>query len=365
MTKLMKTTLIDSHLHMWSAAGIETILRIRDDCGLDAYAFMSLSQYGLPHMAQNVDGFLLKAMDPDRAFIFGGLHYDLPGVAPNEIDPAEQARRLIDIGCDGIKMLEGKPGDRKRLGIPLDAPMYDEYYAFLQAEKVPVVFHVADPEEFWDLDAMPAFAREHGWFYDETFPTKEQLYAETEGVLKKFPQLNVILAHFFFMSADAERAAAFLDRYPNANFDITPGSEMYFNFSKRPDVWRKLFTKYQDRILFGTDNTDEEAGPAPGDLSSPAGRVETMRRFLETGESFEGFDGKLRGIGLDASALEKLYYKNFQRLAGDKPRPLNFDLAIERCRWTIDQANRSSEKEKLLPALQNSLERLESIRSAE
>lgn len=29
---------------------------------------------------------------------------------------------------------------------------------------------------------------------------------------------------------------------------------MYWNFGRRPDDWRAFFLKYQDRIIYGTDN---------------------------------------------------------------------------------------------------------------
>lgn len=361
MTVMKKMTLIDTHLHMGSADGIDRIMKVRKDCGMKAVSFMSLSQSSENRMAQNVDGFLLKALHPREAYVFGGLHYHLPGRKYTDIDAAAQARRLIEIGCDGIKMLEGKPTVRKDLGIPLDAPLYDEYYAYLQENGVPVVFHVADPEEFWDPVACPEWAKKSGWFYDATYPAKQQLYDETEGVLRKFPRLSVIFAHFHFLSADPERAREFMERHPCANLDITPGSEMYFNFSKCPDVWHEFFTKYQDRIFFGTDNTDKESAAAPGDRSSAATRVNWMRTFLETTGPFQGFVWTLQGIGLDKAVLEKIYHGNFERVAGRKPRKLKLDLAIEQTLWTIDQARKSRLGDRLVPSLDGSLARLKEL----
>jgi hypothetical protein len=69
--------------------------------------------------------------------------------------------------------------------------MYDSFFAMLEKQMVPVLYHVADPEEFWDPEKAPSWAKEHGWYYgDGSYPSKEQLYTEAESVLKKFPGLK-------------------------------------------------------------------------------------------------------------------------------------------------------------------------------
>ncbi len=54
-----------------------------------------------------------------------------------ELDFAGQARRLREAGCDGMKMIEGKPTSRKQTGLPLDSLLYAEYYAYLGDRAVP------------------------------------------------------------------------------------------------------------------------------------------------------------------------------------------------------------------------------------
>ena len=44
--------------------------------------------------------------------------------------------------------------------------------------------------------------------------TKEELYSEVEQVLRQHPGLKVILAHFYFLSADLPRARRFMDEHP-------------------------------------------------------------------------------------------------------------------------------------------------------
>ena len=46
--------------------------------------------------------------------------------------------------------------------------------------------------------------------------SKEELYAEVDEVLRRHPNLRVIFAHFYFLSADLPRAARFFDAHPEA-----------------------------------------------------------------------------------------------------------------------------------------------------
>ncbi len=225
-------------------------------------------------------------------------------------------------------MLNGKPNYRKASGLALDSVIYDDYLARLEETHLPVLWHVNDPEEFWDPDQAPEWAKGPGWLYDETFPSKESIYGECERVLERHPKLNVILAHFYFLSDDLPRAGALLDRYPNLCFDLAPGIEMLHNFSKRPDEAREFFLRYRDRIVFGTDF-------GPGGLAS---RIWVVRNFLESDETFHvpmdeplfwpDHRTMIRGIALPAEALVPIYADNFRRLVGGPPRPLNPGRAV-------------------------------------
>jgi hypothetical protein len=149
----------------------------------------------------------------------------------------------------------------------------------------------------------------------------------------------VILAHFYFLSADLKRAAAFLDAHPNACFDLTPGSEMYFNFSANLEATTEFFTRYQDRIVFGTDIGASAVGK-PGtalDHAETLGRTYVVRAFLENSGAIEIPDGvkhwrrpnaEIRGLGLPEAILNKIYHGNFCRIYGDTPKPLHLPTAL-------------------------------------
>ena len=165
-----------------------------------------------------------------------------------------QVRALKAQGFDGLKLIEGKPQVRKLLPIPLDGPQYAGLWAALEEEQFPVVFHVGDPDEFWDPERCPDWARQSGWDYsDGSFPSKEDLYAEVDHILERHPNLKITFAHFYFLSNEMERAARFLDAHPSVCFDLAPHVDMYRDFSRDPAAARAFFLRYAERILYGTD----------------------------------------------------------------------------------------------------------------
>jgi predicted TIM-barrel fold metal-dependent hydrolase len=343
ISQLAKLPIIDCHTHFGGRDldAIDAMLEKEAAGGVDQVSILITSFPG--RVNANPEGIYAKARHPDKIYLFAGLDYS---AVAKDVDHrwtyslAQQVDRLLAMGCDGVKMLNGKPNYRKTSGLALDCVVYDDYFARLQETGFPVLWHVNDPEEFWDPDQAPEWARGPGWLYDESFPTKESIYAECERVLEKHPKLTITFAHFYFLSDDLPRAAAFLDRYPNVCFDLAPGIEMLHNFTKRPDEARDFFIKYQDRIVFGTDFS-------PDGLAS---RIWVVRNFLETDEEFHvPTDDRLfwpdhrtmiRGIALPEEVLRKVYSDNFQRVASPQPREFNRALVaaeLDRLIYLLDR----------------------------
>ena len=181
---------------------------------------------------------------------------NIDDIGPFKHVPYErQAEALLDMGCDGIKMLNQKPDTRKRFGKGINHNSYDAMFSLLEERGTPVLIHSGDPEDNWDITKVSPNAVARGWFYgDGTFLTPEEIYAEDFEMLDKHPNLNVTFAHFFFLSNKLEEAIRVFEKYPNVKFDLTPGGEMFYGFSKDIDAWHDFFEKYSDRILFGTDS---------------------------------------------------------------------------------------------------------------
>ncbi len=302
------------------------------------------------------DALHLKANYPGRVFVFGCPDVSNYFLAPGEIGTAqaEYVELLMEAGCDGVKMIEGKPDMRKMLSVPpFDSEAFQPYWEKLSKDRIPLLMHVNDPEEFWDDSRIPGTARERGWFYgDGSYINNESQYAELINVLENHPGLQVIFAHFFFLSNHLARLSELLERFPNIFLDLAPGAEMYRNFSKNVEKAREFFLRFQDRILFATDigalalleNAKE------GDIwSESKERVLLIRQFLENegqfsldgqGKFLRGYRNTIfKGLGLTQGVLEKIYHRNYEAFVGSVPRSLNAEAVIEICSGIEEKIN--------------------------
>ncbi len=337
---------VDCHIHYGNPSLMEGLVKILDDNKIRKCNIVCT-----PHEARLSlvpDALHLKAHYPDRVYVFGGLDISALFMFPDTCGTyfAGYVERLVEMGCDGIKMIEGKPDMRKRLPIPaFDGSAYAPYWEKMEELGLPLVFHVNDPEEFWNGELVPEWAKLQGWFYgDGSFIDNEEQYSEVLNVLKRHPDLNVIFAHFFFLSNQLDRLGEYLDAYPKMHVDLTPGIEMYHNFSKNPEKVRDFFIKYQDRILYGTDIGAKALLAANGEGIEPEEsrlRINLVRSFLEEEDVFQletekgylfgKFAGGFQGIHLPKEVLKKIYFKNFERLAGEKPRQIKVNPIIQEC----------------------------------
>jgi predicted TIM-barrel fold metal-dependent hydrolase len=329
--------IIDGHVHFRGIQWTEPLVELMEAVPLAAINLVSTPNPET--INQNAEQIYLKARYPGRFYASGGLDYVEVAEQNAMDDPARrsallgaQIHRLKEIGFDGLKLIDGKPTARQRSGLPFDAPAYEGMWAALEELQFPCVCHVADPEEFWDRKRIPGWALANGWLYGEgTYPSKEDLYAEIDHVLERHPSLRIIFAHFYFLSADLERAARFLDAHQAVCFDITPGAEMFNNFTRQYDAARAFFITYQDRIVYGTDTSTR--GIAHGGVEQPLAYARYVRSFLEGEEPFtpspliphwlEDDLEAIRPLALPQEALDRIYHANFERLYGPRPARLN------------------------------------------
>ncbi|MBI9049960.1 MAG: amidohydrolase family protein [Anaerolineaceae bacterium] len=339
-------SLLDCHIHYPDMHMKDSLIK-----ACDALGIQRLNIVCTPHqqrLSLVPDALHLKDHFPDRVFVFGGLDISAYFREPQRAGEilAENVTFLSQMGCDGIKMIEGKPEMRKMLPIPdFDSDILAPYWQKMDELQMPLLMHLNDPEEFWNAELVPHWAIERGWFYgDGTFVNNEDQYQQMLNVLQRHPSLKVIFAHFFFLSKQLPRLAAFLDEFPNMHIDLVPGIEMYQNFSADAQAARDFFIKYQDRILFGTDIGAKAllATPEKGiELQESSERVNLIRHFLETEGAFDltpqsGFlfgkpNESFTGIALPENVLEKIYFQNFEKFVTKKPKPINKELVIAFC----------------------------------
>jgi predicted TIM-barrel fold metal-dependent hydrolase len=326
--------MIDSHVHLWCASDVANLDAIRQRIGFERMSVASVASRN--SINDNPALYAAKAAYPDRYYAFAGLDHAARWSEGSVQTPslAEQVELASATGADGLKLIETKP---THYDLPIDGDYFAPVFERVEQAGLPILWHVADPEEFWDPEKTPGWAKSKGWGYDDTWIGKETLCEQVENVLARHPRLKVIFAHFYFLSADLPRAAALFDAYPGVHFDLAPGVEMLYNLSRDPESAREFFITHADCIVYGTD---VEGGATVEESAIRAGIV---IRWLETDDEFrlpDGADyclgppedGIICGMRLPEDALAKIYSANFERLVGARPKPLDRALALDECR---------------------------------
>ena len=312
----------DIHVHASGGAGLQAFLdagaKLIDEITQVSAVNLLVRLGNSPRNASaHLMALALKTVDP-RYTAYGGFGYGwLPDDGPGL---RAQLQEQMEAGFDGLKMIEGKPTNRRTNPLlALDHPRYNESGEWLQQTGWHILNHVNDPEEFWFPDQVPSWsssASSGGYWETDRFLPKEQHYEEHERWAARYPNMNIMMAHTYFLSNFPDRLEAFFERFPKSSIDLAPGIEMFDGFTKQRNRWMQFFTKYQDRIVFGTDNRLSHLEQRVGHDASYFDRIAYMRRFLETDDRFEAWGYNLHGFALPKNVLNKIYRENAIRMRG-------------------------------------------------
>ena len=139
-------TVFDGHVHMRSVADERSMLAIREATGIEKMTLVSIQNpeagTGLPQSLH------MKAKYPKQFFVFAGLNHAqrLSGERVRTPSLAGQADALAEMGCDGIKMIEGKPTSRQHMDVPVTDAYFGDDWARVEELGSPIVWHVNYPE---------------------------------------------------------------------------------------------------------------------------------------------------------------------------------------------------------------------------
>ena len=344
MIKLKKR--IDAHIHYALPLKPETLIEFMDKTGTDMANLVLV-----PHMSRLScvpDALMAKFKYPDRFYVFTSL--DVSEYFRHPKNPgkymAKHVERMLKCGCDGVKIIEGKPNMRKMLPVPdFDSPCWEEFWEYAERERVPILWHLNDPEEYWDIEKATDYKKKMGDVYDDSFVNNEAQYEQVYNVLRRHPNLKIIFAHFFFMSRRLETLGKLFEIFPNIMVDMTPGSEMYRHLSASHEEAQAFFKKYYKRIFYGTDIA---ARCVMLQLMAGFNEKENLRRveiingfFTAETDEIIGNDGeylldvpdfRMRGLDLTEDELDNIFCKNFQRFVSEVPAKVNPRLIKKECR---------------------------------
>ena len=226
----------------------------------------------------------------------------------------EQGYKAIKLWKDMTLMIKDKNGKYVRL----DDERYDPLFSCAAKYDLPVLIHVGDPHcLFTPVDGKNEYyflLKDHPeWSYigDEYF-TFDQHMEMQENVLARHPDTTFVVAHIGSCGEDLSIVDAMMEKYPNMYIDL---AARLSEIGRQPYTARKLFLKYPDRIMFGTDY---QADMDPEMYYPP------YFRFLETFDEYFDYMGephsrdygiwKIYGIGLPDDILRKVYYETAKKI---------------------------------------------------
>ena len=217
--------------------------------------------------------------------------------------------------------------------VQIDDERLQPIWDFLVAQNIPVLAHIGEPLQAWTpLDTLNPHhsyfknnPQYHAYLHPE-IPRYETIINARDNWLAKNPDLVVVAAHFGSMSHDVSEVAKRLDRFPNLS--VEPGARFGDLARQDPQKVRDFFTKYQDRILYGSDLGISE----PADSQSAAARQRNqdfVTRILHLHWKFFAGEGQMvydspmvpikistEGLALPEQVLRKIYYANAAKILG-------------------------------------------------
>jgi len=256
---------------------------------------------------------------PGRMFLFANIDFSNVGPGFGQ-RAAKQLEEDIKAGAVGLKIFKNlglhvHKVDGSRLKV--DDPELDPIWEKCAELNVPVLIHIADPQEFFEpLDYHNERYLELSLYpgrrYQDRskFPSFEELMTERNNMLARHPRTRYILPHFGWHANDLARAGKLLDQLPNVYLDV---AAVLYDFGRQPRAARAFFVKYQDRILFGKDSFQPDEYPYYWRT------FETADEYFDYYRDYHAF-WKLYGMDLPDEVLKKLYYKNALKVTPKLPK---------------------------------------------
>ena len=309
---------IDVHNHINDAARIENrmppeqVVRIMDATNVRTIVILT-GMWG--DRLQAVIDQMVKPY-PGRVMVFTQIDWSKIDDPDFSNEMVKQIDDAVSRGGRGLKLLKDLGlGVRDNAGnlIKVDDPRLDPVWEECGRLGIPVFIHTGDPEAFFHpVDATNERYEEliehPDWsFYGRDYPSFESLLEARNRVFAKHPRTTFVSLHMGWPE-NLDWVSKMLDQHPNAMVEFGAREA---ELGRQPRRARELFLKYQDRVMFGTDN----------------GLAEEMYRnnfrFLETADEYFDYWGgpgqgrfKISGLNLPDPVLEKIYHKNAEHLFG-------------------------------------------------
>jgi predicted TIM-barrel fold metal-dependent hydrolase len=301
---------IDYHNHLDSQDPVE-LLRIMDACEIEILVniTMQTGEAGLRQMDR------LRHAAAGRFRTIGWMDWSdvtRPDFAQVTCDRLE---RMVAHGACGIKFWKDcglSVLDPAGVLLRIDDDKLAPIFAKAAELKIPVMFHTADPDAFFEPvdpcnERYEELAAHPEWSFHGAPVTKRDLLEQRNRVIARHPETTFVGAHLAESGEDLGYLANLLDTYPNLHVDISARTP---ELGRQPYRSREFFLSNADRIVFGTDLLPDMA------------MYRLYYRFLETADEYFDYPShasrqgrwQIYGLFLPDDVLLRVYRENALRL---------------------------------------------------
>jgi predicted TIM-barrel fold metal-dependent hydrolase len=301
-----KFPVIDYHNHL-DAMDPADVLRVMDACGIERVVNITMrtgeAALGMIHKFHEAAA--------GRFSTYGWMDWsDLPssGFLERSVDRLEE---LVEHGACGLKMwkdlgtsVRDLDGNLLRVDDERLAPLFEKAAEL----NVPIMFHIADPDAFFQPidnqnERYEELAAHPEWSFHGSHFGKSQLLAQRDRVFARHPKTAFVAAHVAEHPEDLAYVGRLLDSNPNVYVDI---GARCAELGRQPYTSRDFFLQYSDRILFGTD------------LIPEVNMYRLHFRFLETRDEYFEYPShasrqgrwNIYGLFLPDEVLRRIYREN-------------------------------------------------------
>ena len=300
------TGVINAHEHLYKIKDLERYLPAARKAGIAAtvivtspvFTLEGKGEKGEPGMSANFETVLEASKQ------FPGEIIPFCTIDPKNPQKLEKLKEQIAMGAKGVKIYTGHSNFYDG---PLDPADMDPVLKYLEDTQLPINWHI-NLAKF-----MPEF----------------------EGVMKKFPELNIMVPHYGVAFWKPEgpalaRLSALMKKHPKLIVDTSLGTrEILLNgmaaIEPAREKFAAFFVAHQDQIIWGTDSVitgNPEKTPSwytkviwatRDHLEKDVFSTELAAGYSKYYEKGRDGEGRYQGLNLSPTILQKVYVANARR----------------------------------------------------
>jgi hypothetical protein len=318
---------IDAHLHLNSESDAWIELAKKDNFKLlsinvdypDFNPVEEQLKFSIQHRKQNPEIFAF-------ASTFHMAGWDNPEWIINTIKYLDSTFAQGAVAVKVWKNIGMEFKDKDSNLVMIDNPKFDLIFKHLKEKNIPLVGHHGEPKDCWlPVDKMinndmKLYFGNHPQYHmslHPDMPSYEEQMASRDRMLERNKEIPYMGAHIGSLEWSLDELGKFFEKFPNAAVDLGARmGYMQYHAAKDREKTRDFVVKYQDRILYATDNVQESKADPKIFKQAAHDKWFSDWKFLVTDSTMESkdLDMPFKGLVLPKEVIDKIYRKNAEKL---------------------------------------------------